>query len=140
MREPLKATDVKVFRPYPDEVPWDLLGQAPVDEARLVESLEQNLLRVGKHDDRVVGSYAVRAQTPLRYELITLIVAEGFRRQGVGRWLLGHALGLAETKGARELVARRCAGLGTRSAERFLTRAGFRTDDADGWRFVLTPE
>lgn len=134
------VTEVQVFRPYPDEVPWELLAEAPVDEALIREAFERNLLRVGKHEGRVVGSYAIAPHTPLCFELIALVVADGYRRRGVGRWLLGHALGLAETKGAREILARRCAGPAAAVAERFLVRAGFRPDDAQTLRLVLTPE
>lgn len=134
------VTEVQLFRPYPDEVPWELLAEVPVDEALLREALERNLLRVGKHEGRVVGSYAIGPRTPVCFELIALVVADGCRRRGIGRWLLGHAIGLAETKGAREILARRCAGPGAAAAERFLGRAGFRPDDGQTLRLVLTPE
>jgi predicted N-acetyltransferase YhbS len=62
-----------------------------------------------------------------------LAVAEGCRRQGLGHWLLGHALGLAESKGAREVVVRGHRG------RRFLARVGFRVDGPDQ-TLSLTPE
>jgi GNAT superfamily N-acetyltransferase len=135
-----RASDVHIFRPYPDEVPWELLAAAGVDEAVLAAVLDLDFLRVAKHRGRIIGAYGIRPQTATRYELVVLIVAEGYRRQGLGRWLLGHAIGLAETKGGREIVTRWGGREGRdRGAERFLARMGFEPDDA-GLRLVLTPE
>jgi GNAT superfamily N-acetyltransferase len=135
-----RASDVHIFRPYPDEVPWELLGDAGVDDAALAALLDLDFLRVARHQGRVTGAYGIRPQTATCYELVVLIVAEGYRRQGLGRWLLGHAIGLAETKGGREIVTRRGGHEGRdRGAERFLTRMGFEPDDA-GLRLTLTPE
>ncbi|MEQ8857126.1 MAG: GNAT family N-acetyltransferase [Pseudomonadales bacterium] len=129
----LRPRDVDVFRPYPDEVPWDLLAEAGVDEDTLARVLELNFVRVAKHRGRVVGAYGIRPLAPTRFELVALIVADGYRRQGLGRWLLGHAIGLAETKGGREVFA------SARQGRRFLEGMGFEAH-ADGVRLVLTPE
>lgn len=128
-----RASDVRIFRPYPDEVPWELLAAAGVDEQVLAPVLDLDFLRVAKYQRRVTGAYGIRPHSAARYELVVLIVAEGFRGKGLGRWLLGHAIGLAETKGGREIVT--C----DRSAERFLVRFGFEPEGA-GLRLVLTPE
>jgi N-acetylglutamate synthase-like GNAT family acetyltransferase len=128
--------DIRFFRPYPDEVPWELLEAAiggPDAEDTLAQVLELNLVRVAKRDGRVVGAYGIRPLSATRYELVALAVAEGQRRQGFGHWLLGHALGLAESKGAREVVVR-----GHR-ARRFLARVGFQVDGSDQL-LTLTPE
>lgn len=128
-----RASDVSIFRPYPDEVPWELLAGAGVDEQALAPVMDLDFLRVAKHQGRVVGAYGIRPRTEVRYELVTLVVAEGYRRQGLGRWLLGHAIGLAETKGGREVVT------ADRAGERFLIRMGFEPCGS-GLRLVLTPE
>ena len=129
-----RARDVRLFRPYTDEVPWELLLEAGADEDVLRDALEQNLLRVGKHEGNVVGAYAVRPRTKTCFELVALAVDPAWRRKGIGRWLLGHAVGLAETKGAREIVAP-SGGPG----EGFLVRLGFAPAEGD-LRLVLTPE
>lgn len=128
-----RPRDVDVFRPYPDEVPWELLAEAGVDETVLAGVLELNFVRVAKLEGRVVGAYAIRPRSPTSFELVGLVVADGYRRRGLGRWLLGHAIGLAETKGGREVLARGDRG------RRFLERAGFAADP-EGARLVLTPE
>ena len=140
-----RPPDVNIYRPYPDEVPWDLLAATGIHEDELAAVLELNFLRVAKHRGRVAGAYGLRPVTPLCYELVTLIVEEGYRRKGLGRWLAGHAIGLAETKGAREIVCRcgASAGGGAGAAQRFLERLGFvaaRPADRFALRLTLTPE
>lgn len=128
-----RAQDVRIYRPYPDEVPWDLLAASDTEEDELAAVLELNFLRVAKHDGQVAGAYGIRPLDPVRFELVTLIVAERFRRQGLGRWLAGHAIGLAETKGARRIECRRPR------ARRFLESLGFEAE-GEGLCLTLTPE
>jgi GNAT superfamily N-acetyltransferase len=129
----LRPQDAHIFRPYPDEVPWELFASVEADEDALAAVLDLNLVRVAKHGDRVIGAYAIRPVTAIRFELVALVVAQGYRGAGLGRWLLGHALGLAESKGAREIVMR-----GHRY-RRFLARTGFVPDGAD-LLLTLSPE
>jgi N-acetylglutamate synthase-like GNAT family acetyltransferase len=88
---------------------------------------------VAKLEGRIVGAYGVRPLTPTRYEIVSLAVAEGWRGKGFGRWLLGHAIGLAESRGGREIVVR-----GQRPAA-FLRRFGFEPSGPD-LHLELTPE
>ena len=60
-------------------------------------------------------------------------VCIGVRRQGLGRWLVGHAIGVAESKGARHVLVASAQG------RRFLRQIGF-TEDPSGLRFDLIPE
>ncbi|MEZ5560646.1 MAG: GNAT family N-acetyltransferase [Pseudomonadales bacterium] len=122
-----------MFRPYPDEVPWSLLAQAGVDEETLERTLDLDLIRVAKHDGQVLGCYGIRPESPICYELVALAVARHSRGRGLGRWLLGHAIGIAESKGAREIVVRR------RGPQPLLSAAGFVPADG-GLLLTLTPE
>lgn len=131
-----RPSEVRIYRPYADEVPWDLLAEAGVDDAAAHEVLDLNFLRVAKHEGRVTGAYGIRPLEATRYELVTLIVAAGYRRRGLGRWLLGHAIGLAETKGGREIVT---ALPRDQAARRFLTSLGFEPGPR-GLQLILTPE
>ncbi len=134
------ARDAKIYRPYTDEVPWDLLEAAGGEENALREVLALNLLRVAKYDDQVVGGYGIRPLTPTRFELVTLTVAEAYRRKGLGRWLLGHAIGLAESRGAREIVVRAQKHQPhDRARSSFLAGVGFSTDGSD-LLLTLMPE
>lgn len=123
--------EVRVYRPYRDEIPWELLS-GPDD--RVPDFPEDSFMRVAKFADEVVGVYVIRPQGgPLVFRLETLVVTAAFRRRGVGRWLLGHAIGLAESKGGRELAVD--AG----PARGFFLAAGFETQGAD-LRLAFTPE
>ena len=77
--------------------------------------------------------YVVRPLSATRYELCNLAVAPPYRRKGLGRWLLGHAIGLSETKGGREILVRNARPRG------LFERAGFELH-GDDLLLTLTPE
>lgn len=99
-----EARAVDIFRPYRDEMPWQLLLQADPDEHRVRQYADPDWTRIAKFDGEVVGVYVVRANTPLEYQILNLAVAAPCRGKGLGSWLLGHAIGISESKGAREIV------------------------------------
>jgi ribosomal protein S18 acetylase RimI-like enzyme len=90
-----------IVRPYDGEYPWGLLLEADPSRARVEGYLSDELTRIAKVDDDVVAVYALAQHAPTRFELMNIVVREDFRGCGLGRRLIGHALGLAETKGAR---------------------------------------
>jgi len=121
--------DVRIFRPYPDEIPWELLHGDASDR----DYPESAQMRVAKLGAEVIGVYVVEPEEALRYRLLDLVVAPGYRGHGLGRWLLGHAIGLTESRGGRELLVR------GRAPRRFFASVGFEPDGTD-LRLVLTPE
>jgi GNAT superfamily N-acetyltransferase len=125
-----EARDVRIYRPYRDEIPWELLSAGDDPQPVLAEDA---LMRVAKYHDEVVGVYLIVPHQPLSFRLDILVVVEAFRRRGVGRWLLGHAIGLAESKGGRELV------LDAARPSRFFLAAGFEPHGA-GSKLTFTPE
>jgi GNAT superfamily N-acetyltransferase len=131
-----RPQDLEVYRPYRDDVPWELLAASAAAESAIAAAMDLDLLRVARYAGQVAGVYHLAPQTEVRYRLVSLVVAPGFRRRGVGGWLLGHVIGLAETKGAREIVAAMPPGAGGR---RFLERYGFAAGDG-AIRLELTPE
>jgi ribosomal protein S18 acetylase RimI-like enzyme len=116
--------DVRFYRPYPEELPWDLLLDADPSRARVESYLSDTLTRIAKRDDGVIGVYALKQVDSTTYELMNIAVAEAYRGTGLGRRLLGHAIGLAESTGARVIDV----GTGNSSLGnlRFYQRAGFR--------------
>ena len=120
----LDPRKVPVFRAYRDEIPWELL---PADE------IDPEWVRVAKLDGEVIGVYAVHPVSPVEFRIDTVAVAPPHRGQGLGSWLLRHAIGVCETKGAREIVAPSVAGTS------ILARAGFKPDGGQ-LRLCLTPE
>ncbi len=80
-----------------------------------------------------MGVYVAEPVGLLTFRIVDLAVAEGWRRRGIGRWLLGHAIGLAESRGAREVQ------VANPSPRRFFASIGF-VDSGDHMRFQITPE
>lgn len=114
--------DVDVYPPYPHEDPRHLVGTA--DDGELV--------RVAKLDGRVIGAYRLVRTGQTRFAIKALVVDENYRGHGIGRWLLGHAIGIAELKGGRVIDA-------PLAAERFFVESGFEPV-GDMLRLTLTPE
>jgi ribosomal protein S18 acetylase RimI-like enzyme len=70
---------------------------------------------------------------PLHFEIRNLAVTRACRRVGLGRWMLGHAIGLAESRGARVI------DVPCNSAAGFFAGSGF-VANGGGQRLTLTPE
>jgi ribosomal protein S18 acetylase RimI-like enzyme len=122
--KPFEPRDARILRPYPEELPWALLLDADPSRERVESYLSETLTRIAKHDDSVIGVYALQQADATTFELMNIAVDEAFQGTGLGRRLLGHAIGLAESKGARYIDV----GTGNSSfpALRFYQRAGFR--------------
>ncbi|MDE0036660.1 MAG: GNAT family N-acetyltransferase [Gammaproteobacteria bacterium] len=118
----LSYRDVDIYPPYPHEDPRHLVG--PADDGELV--------RVAKLDDRVVGAYRLVRTGEVRFAIKALVIDENYRGHGIGRWLLGHAIGIAELKGGRVIDA-------PLAAKRFFVESGFEPV-GDMLRLELAPE
>ncbi len=86
---------VPVFRAYRDEIPWELMPR---------DDIEPEWVRVAKLDGEVIGVYAVHPLSRVEFCIDVVAVAPPFRGQGLGSWLLRHAMGVCETKGAQQIV------------------------------------
>ena len=87
--------------------------------------------RIADLGEAEVGAYEIKRLGPTRFRIVGLRVTEEFRQLGIGRWLLRHAIGTAESSGAREIEA---PPIGS-----FFQHHGFR-GEADVLRLTLTPE
>ena len=114
--------DVDIYPPYPHEDPRRLVGTP--DEGELV--------RVAKLDGRVIGAYRLVRTDATRFAIKALAVEPNYRGHGIGRWLLGHAIGIAELKGGRVIDA-------PLAAQRFFAESGFEPV-GNILRMSLTPE
>ncbi len=125
--------DVEMFRPYANEFPEALLLDAGADETCLARWQSAEMVRIAKIDDEIVGCYAMDRGEGLEFRLHGVVIAPAQRKQGLGRWIVGHAIGVAESKGARHLHLTELGG--SRCFERMgFVRAG------TGARFDLIPE
>ena len=129
----LGLRDYEVFRGDPAELPKDM--------AATLSSLARppDVLRVAKLAECIIGCYAMHEpllldnQVARTFVLAMVMVEPNYRGNGVGRWLVGHAIGVAETKGGRHLVAE-LAGPAA-----FFTGLGFQSS-AEGFQFDMHPE
>lgn len=120
--------DIDIYRPWDDEIPWQDVG----------EDANPDGIRVAKLDGEVIGGYYLETLSGRRFVIRSWFVYEAFRRHGVGHWLLGHALGLAESYGGRAVGL----DLSTTAAPwliDYVHRFGFE-DEAGCLKFELTPE
>lgn len=115
--------DLVIAPPQEGDIPACLVGAgaavADVREARL--------------DGRLVGAYRIERLGRTHFRVVAVVVAPAARRRGFGTWLLRHAIGLAESRGARVIDAP------VADAETFFRASGFVPSDA-GMRLALTPE
>lgn len=128
MRDFDKPRDVPIFRPYDEEVPVDLIGEVE-------DEIELDYVRVAKWNGDVVAAYRVRRLSEAEFLLLAVGVRPAFRGRGLGRWMLGHAIGLAETKGCRAIVV-----ADARTGSSFYQRFGFKLDANGALRLELPPE
>lgn len=125
----LALRDYEVFRGDPEALP------AAMRHSFQTLSPQPQVLRVAKLQEQIIGCYAMSMPSSgsSDYRLAMVSVVEEFRRNGVGRWLVGHAIGVAESRGGRELLA------SLPGPEAFFRGLGF-TGDAGQFRFAMIPE
>ena len=115
--------DLVIAPPDEGEIPVCMVGTgavvADVREARL--------------DGQLVGAYRIERLGRTRFRVVAVVVVSVWRRRGFGTWLLRHAVGLAESRGARVIDA------SLADAEAFFRASGFVPSGA-GMRLALTPE
>lgn len=117
-----------IYRPHWHERPTQLLAR---DISR---DTELDWIRIAKDDGEVIAAYEVEQNDPWNFSVLTLTVAESYRNQGLGRWMLLHAVGLIESKGGR-VVHAWCRG-----HRDFVIGAGFAEVAPDHYVMQLQPE
>jgi len=122
-----KPRDAKFVRLDMQKIPWELLLEADPSEGFVQAYISEAFTRVAWFEEKAIGVYALKRLSPTSFELMNICVAEQFHGTGMGRRLLGHAIGLAEAKGGREVH------LGTGNSSlgplRLYQRMGFRIVD-----------
>jgi GNAT superfamily N-acetyltransferase len=121
----LDLRQLEVFKPYDQELPHALLEDEALSDEAIERWLGADILRVGKLGAEVLGVYAMERVDVTGFLLHGVIVARSNRKQGLGRWLVGHAIGVAEFKGGRHLHTN-----GNRSS-RLYTQIGFTLRDGE---------
>lgn len=111
--------------------PRELRIRRPPDTRMPWAGADPEWTRIAEYGNARVGAYELKQLGPTRFRMVRIRVHEDFRGQGIGRWLLRHAIGTAESSGAREIEA---PPIGS-----FFQQNGFRPE-ADVLRLTLTPE
>jgi ribosomal protein S18 acetylase RimI-like enzyme len=129
--------DIEVFSADPKDLPADLRAIY----AQTVAAGSAQFLRVAKLNDVIIAGYAMHgpvganSQPSTDFVLQMVAVQAQYRRQNVGRWLMGHAIGVAESKGGRGLTVPYTAH------PDFFLILGFTADAAiGGFRFQMIQE
>lgn len=90
-------------------------------------------VRVARLGGELVGAYRIERLARTRFRVVAVVVVAAWRRRGFGTWLLRHAIGLAESRGARVIDAE------VGDAEAFFRASGFEEIGGE-MRLRLTPE
>ena len=129
--------EIEVFSADPKDLPADLSAIY----AQTVAAGTAQILRVAKLNEVIIACYAMHGplleegESDTDYVLQMVAVQEQYRHQNVGRWLMGHAIGVAESKGGRGLQVPHTA-----QKDFFLT-LGFKADETiGGFRFQMIQE
>lgn len=112
-KQAVAVRNIEFYRPDTADLPWDLLegGAARLELDELKRELDLDYTRVACRIEppQTLGIYAMRRHSITHFELISLCVVPDYEHQLLGRRLLGHALGLAESKAGREVELSVCA-------------------------------
>ena len=131
---------LKILRPHPHEIPWQMLCLDACEHP--CEDITR-LMRIAKEDETVLGGYLLQAPVGESvdesrvWQLLRLGVAAPRRRQGLGYWLIGHATGVAESRGATEI---RVQCQREHPAWRLFCRYGYAPVGIDQLRFLTYSE
>ena len=117
-----------IYRPHWHERPSELLARIVLSETEL------DWIRIAKHHSEVISAYEIEQTDTWNFSLLSLVVTRSYQNQGLGRWMLLHAIGLIESKGGRVIHAR-CP-----SHQEFFTRVGFTIIAPSHYLLQLEPE
>lgn len=132
-RMTLNLREIEVFKPYSNEFPHDLLLREGLDDDCAATWLQAETLRVAKRESEVLGVYAMNRIDREDFRVLGVLIAPASRKQGLGRWLIGHAIGVAESKGGRRVT------LESPGSSRIFARMGFERGP-EVWTFDLIQE
>ena len=124
---------LEVFRPYDDEFPEELLWDAGADDPCIERWRMAQMVRIARYEAELTAVYAMDRQDLTTFVLHGVVVASRLRRRGIGRWMIGHAIGVAESKGGRHIV------LPSTGGSRCFSHIGF-APQGDQLQYDLIPE
>ena len=117
-----------IYRPHEGECPPQLVGCASG------EALPLDFIRIVKDGDLVVGAYRFERVSATAYHIVAICVTESRRGQGLGRWLLTHAIGVIESKGGRTIEVH------MNDARKLFVSLGFKRFDTNTLKLEMVPD
>lgn len=126
--EPQAPRRFPIYRPHWHERPTQLLARD------IWRDTELDWIRIAKDKDEVIAAYEIEQKDAWNFSVLSLQVAESYRNQGLGRWMLLHAVGLVESRGGR-FVHTQC-----RNHRDFVMRNGFTEVTPGHYVMQLQPE
>ncbi len=117
-----------IYRPHWNERPIQLLNRSFEQDSEL------DWIRIAKHHDQVIAAYQIALIDTFNYWISALDVRKDYRGEGLGRWMLLHAIGLIESKGGR-VVHVKC-----KNPKPNLEGLGFLATDSNEYRLQLVRE
>ena len=125
--------DFEVYPPFRDELPLDLYGPPHLKAECGPAEPPAEFIRIAKNQKKVFGIYELDRSDKGVFVIRSLIVDQASRRNGIGRWLLGHAIGVAESKGGHQLLLR------SQLSKAFFQKFDF-YEEGTGLKYDLIPD
>ena len=122
-----KPRDVPIFRPSTSDSLSKIFGVSTCLN-------DLTYVRVAKLDKEILGGYQMRREADTEFVIDRVRVTSIAQGKGLGGWLLGHALGLAEAKGGRRVSINDDLNV------EFYLKHRFAINDKGHLRLELTPE
>ncbi|MEC9286374.1 MAG: GNAT family N-acetyltransferase [Pseudomonadota bacterium] len=123
----IRPRDVSIFRPYPEE-----MTNSGCDSVLGAQDLD--LVRVAKWEGEIAARYQLKQMTKTEFVLESIRVEMAYRSRGLGSWMLGHSIGLAEAWGGRSIE------VAFDRRHRFFERRGFSRTKNGVLRLEVQPE
>ena len=121
-KDQLHHRKIAVLPPQDEAIPGYLVGGG----AQAVD------VREARVEGQLVGAYRIERVAATHFRLLAIGVLAPWQRRGIGTWLLRHAIGLAESRGARTIDA-------PAAPETFFHHSGF-VPAGSHMRLTLKPE
>lgn len=121
-KEQLHHRKIAVLPPQDEAIPEFLVGSG----AQAVD------VREARVEGQLVGAYRIERVRATHFRLLAIEVLAPWQHRGIGTWLLRHAIGLAESRGARTIDAPTVANA-------FFEHSGFEHTNKQ-MRLTLRPE
>ena len=130
----MNLREIEIFKPYSNEFPAHLLEGVGLSDGQIDQWQQAQILRIAKKGEDILAAYAMNRTSSQMFHLEGVVVDQPVRKQGLGRWVIGHAIGVAESKGGRQLTLAQTGG------SRCFAKIGFEPHNDGHWQFSMIQE